>query len=73
MDQPLSCTAVDPVFNNQARVVHKVRFVVGDQRHLQRDRVRCDQLVHGIAAAIFIGSEDGAISPGGLGLEGRNG
>ena len=33
MDQPLSYTAVDPVFNNQARVVHKVRFVVGHQRH----------------------------------------
>ena len=72
MDQPLSCTAIDPVFNNQTRVVHKVRFVVGDQRHLQRDRVRCDQLVHGIAAAIFIGSADGTIDFGCLGFKGRN-
>ena len=43
---------VDPVFYDQARVIHKVCLVVGDQRPPKKsDRVRCDELVQSIAHA----------------------
>jgi len=42
----------NPILNLQALKLPKIRFVVGDQCHTQRDSVRGDQLIQRIFVAI---------------------